>query len=162
MAGQADFTTLLVRFVDAGVDFVLVGGVAAVVQGVPLTTLDVDLVHARTPENVARIVRLLPDLGARVRGHAPESRLVPGSEALSGPGHQLLVTEYGAIDLLGAIEDGLAYGDLLPDCTEMALRGRPIRVLGLTKLAELKRRGGRPKDRLAVALIEEVLRESGR
>ena len=157
MAVSSDAAALLVRLVDAGVDFVLVGGVAAVVQGVPLTTLDIDLVHARDRANVERLATLLPRLGARARGRPAEPPLLPSPEALAGPGHQLLVSDYGAVDLLGAIEDGLAYPDLLPDCVALNLRGRTVRVLGLGRLAELKRRSTRPKDRLAAALIEDVL-----
>jgi len=44
----ADLTTLLERLLAADVEFVLVGGLATVVQGAPLTTFDVDVVHRRT------------------------------------------------------------------------------------------------------------------
>jgi hypothetical protein len=44
----ADLTTLLERLLAADVEFVLVGGLAKVVQGAPLTTFDVDVVHRRT------------------------------------------------------------------------------------------------------------------
>jgi hypothetical protein len=40
---------------DAGIAFIVVGGAAAVLQGVPITTMDLDIVHRRTPENVLRI-----------------------------------------------------------------------------------------------------------
>lgn len=160
MAVAADFAGLIERFAEAGVEFVVVGGVAAVVQGVPTTTFDVDVVHARTPENVARLLAFLPQIGARARGHAPGTRLLPGPEALAGPGHQRLLTDFGALDLLGAIEDGLAYDDLLPFCTTVDIRGREVRTLGLAKLAELKGRSERPKDRLAALLMNDVLRSS--
>ncbi len=51
----ADLTTLLERLLEAEVKVVLVGGLAAVVQGAPLTTFDVDVVHRRTEENVDRV-----------------------------------------------------------------------------------------------------------
>ena len=157
MGSDADFAALLVGLVDAGVEFAVVGGVAAVVQGVPTTTLDVDVVHARSEANVGRLLSFLPTVGARVRGHAPGTRPLPGRDALTGSGHQLLVTRYGAIDFLGAIEDGLTYEELLPHCVLVDLRGRSIPVLGLAKLAELKSRSSREKDRLTLALIWAVL-----
>ena len=46
---------------------VLVGGLAAVVQGAPIATLDVDIVHRRTPENVDRLIAFLASTGARYR-----------------------------------------------------------------------------------------------
>lgn len=77
-----------VRFVDAltaltrhRVQFVVVGGVAAVLGGAPVSTFDLDIVHARTPDNVAALSAALLDLdardrdpGGRVRHPAPDAR----------------------------------------------------------------------------------------
>jgi hypothetical protein len=52
----SDLTTLLERVLAADVELVLVGGLAAVVQGAPVTTFDVDIVHRRTEENVDRLL----------------------------------------------------------------------------------------------------------
>ncbi len=60
-------TTLLAELAAAQAEFVVVGGLAAVAQGAPLTTLDLDIVHRRTPENVARLVALLERLHALPR-----------------------------------------------------------------------------------------------
>lgn len=158
MASGDDFPSLLVALTDAGVDYVLVGGLAAVAQGVPTTTFDVDVVHSRRPANVRKLLDLLPRIGARARGRPADVRLLPGERALRGAGHQLLQTDLGALDLLGAIEDGLTYEDLLPDCDVAEVRGRKIHVLRLAKLAELKARSDRPKDRLTLALIREAMR----
>jgi len=45
---------LVALLLDASVDFILVGGGAAVVHGAPITTQDVDIVHSRESENVVR------------------------------------------------------------------------------------------------------------
>ncbi len=61
-------TTLLARLAASGADFLLVGGLAAVAQGAPLTTLDVDVVHRREAENVGRLLAFLAGVeGQRVR-----------------------------------------------------------------------------------------------
>ena len=52
-------TTLLARLAASGTEFLLVGGLAAVSQGAPLTTTDVDVVHRREPDNVARLLVFL-------------------------------------------------------------------------------------------------------
>ncbi len=156
----SDLTTILVVLRDAGVEFVVVGGLAAVAQGVPATTFDVDIVHKRTAENVARLMDVLGQVEARARGRPPLPLLVPGAAALMGPGHQLLQTKYGALDVLGAIEGGLTYDDLLDAVVPIAVRGRRILCLRLAKLAELKRGSSRPKDRLLLHLIEAALAES--
>ena len=55
MSQASELTTLLERIVASGAEFVLVGGLAAVAQGAPITTYDVDVVQRRTPENVERL-----------------------------------------------------------------------------------------------------------
>jgi len=63
----ADFPALLEALSSAGVEFIIVGGVAAVLQGAPITTTDLDIVHRRTPENVARLLDVLLKLDATMR-----------------------------------------------------------------------------------------------
>lgn len=64
----ADLTTLLERLVADEIDFILVGGLAAVAQGAPMTTHDLDIVHRRTSENVDRLAALLKALRTRRTG----------------------------------------------------------------------------------------------
>ena len=61
-------TTLLARLAASGTDFVLVGALAAVAQGAPLTTFDVDVVHRRGADNVERLLEFLASIDARYRG----------------------------------------------------------------------------------------------
>ena len=61
----ADTENILAVLRRHGVRFVLVGGIAAVVEGAPLTTFDIDVVHERSAANVRRLVAALAELGAR-------------------------------------------------------------------------------------------------
>ncbi|MBM4373022.1 MAG: hypothetical protein FJ098_15315 [Deltaproteobacteria bacterium] len=161
MPPDLDVVGLLVALADAKVEFIVVGGVAAVAQGVPLSTFDLDIVHHRTPGNIERLRAFFDVVSARAR-HRPEGqRILPGADALAGPGHQLLLTDRGPLDVLGAIEDGADYVSLLPDSVEHVVRGRGIRFVGLSRLAELKRGSTRAKDKLALLLIEETLARRG-
>ena len=63
----ADLQALLAKLSDAGVEFIIVGGAAAVMQGAPITTNDLDIVHRRTPENVARLLEVLQQIDATMR-----------------------------------------------------------------------------------------------
>lgn len=155
---DASFEALLDALLDEGVEFVLVGGLAAVIQGVPVLTFDVDIVHRRTPANVARLRGLLQRLGAYVRGRG-EQRLLPGEQALQGPGHSLLRTELGDLDVLGAIEGGADYYDLLADTVEVELGRHRLHVVCLERLARLKAASTRHKDRLMLLQLEEVMRQ---
>jgi hypothetical protein len=161
MASPPDLTTLLVRLATSGVEFILVGALAAVAQGAPLTTHDVDVVHRRTPENVARLLAFLATVNARYRGHPAEPPLRPTPEALLGPGHQLLTTDLGPLDVLGVVEGERGFDDLAPVAVTIDLSTAPIRVLGLSSLADLKRGSTAAKDRLTLAILEETLRRTG-
>ena len=140
-----------------GVDFVVVGGVAAVLQGVPLVTFDVDVVHGRTDENVDRLLSALAELDARYRGD-PRG-LAPTRETLLGPGHHLLSTALGPLDLLGAVAGGLAYEDLARDTVTLDLSGLAVPVLALPRLIEVKEATGRPKDLAALPTLRATLEE---
>lgn len=69
------FAEILATLKRAEVEFIVVGGAAAVLQGVPITTLDMDIVHRRTERNAARLATALEQLGAVYR-HDPR-RLRP-------------------------------------------------------------------------------------
>jgi hypothetical protein len=153
----ADLTTLLERLMAADVEFVLVGGLAAVVQGAPITTFDLDVVHRRTEENVDRLIACLTNLGAHYRNR-PDPRLPPKRSALLGPGHSLFMTDLGPLDALGAIEEGADYEQLLPDCLNVPVGGRTVHVLSLAKIVALKRSSNDPKDKLRLPFLEAALK----
>jgi hypothetical protein len=61
-------TQLLVRLAAAGVDFVVIGGVAVVVQASPRFTNDLDICYAPDSENLDRLGTVLTALDAKLRG----------------------------------------------------------------------------------------------
>jgi hypothetical protein len=136
------------------VEFILVGGAAAVLQGAPVVTFDVDIVHRRTPENIERLLSALRELEATYR--YDNRGLTPQASHLESAGHQLLTTRWGSLDVLGSIEDGTTYEQLFPATQEAELRGQRVRVLTLERLIESKRRVDRPKDRLMLDILLAV------
>ena len=164
MASQPQgLTTLLARLAASGTDFLLVGGLAAVAQGAPLTTMDVDVVHRRDADNVDRLMVFLSSVDARYRGRPAGQVLRPTPESLLGDGHHLLVTSLGPLDVLGAIEGGRDYPSLLPDSVAVEVEGQAVRVVRLETLADLKRGATGTKERMVLAILEETLsRRAGR
>ena len=156
---RARFVETLRLLAAADVEFIVVGMTAGVLQGVPLTTVDLDVLHRRTPENVVRLLTVLSRLGAVYR-YDPR-RIAPTESHLIGPGHQLLETANGDLDCLGSIDDGKSYDELIASTVPIKLSGDlTIRVLDLATLIEFKKRAGRPKDLAAVPHLEATLRES--
>jgi hypothetical protein len=141
------------------VDFVVVGGVAAVLGGAPISTFDLDIVHDRSPDNVGRLLGALTDLDARYRDLTGRV-LRPEPHALEGEGHHLLLTRCGPLDVLGRIGSGSGYQELIVDSTTRSLGELTIRVLGLEALIRTKVEAGRDKDRAMLPILRRTLEES--
>ena len=157
---SARYVDTLRLLVEAGVEFVVVGMAAGILQGVPATTLDLDIVHRRTPANVERLLSVLRLLNAVARNDA--RRIVPGPSHLLGPGHILLTTDNGDFDCLGTVDNDKSFEELLPLSRALAFDGLEIRVLDLAALIDVKRRAGRPKDLALLPVLEATLDERSR
>lgn len=155
----ADLSELLEKLCSANVEYILVGGLAAVVQGSPVTTMDVDIVHRRTPENIAHLAKFLDTIEAVYR--RPDDKIIkPVASDLAGMGHNLLTTRLGPLDVLSYIEDGKTYEDLIDHAVGIPFKGHTIQVLDLKMLVELKRMSRDPKDQQRLAILEETLRQT--
>ena len=136
----------------------MVGLLAAVLQGAPLTTFDLDIVHRRTDANVTRLLAALEAMNAVYRTDARALR--PTAAHLLGPGHHLLRTDLGDLDCLGEIDDGATFDELVSDSVALELgEGLACRAISIAKLVEIKRRLGRPKDLAAIPMLEATLEE---
>lgn len=148
----ADLHALLVALLDADVELIVIGGAAAVLHGSPTTTQDLDIIHRRSEENVARLLGVLARLDATLR--EPGNRgLRPDKDLLLGGGQPLLSTTLGDLDTLCVLHDGRGYDELLPHSIAMELGDRQLRVLDLDTLIEVKAAANRPKDRLVLPIL---------
>lgn len=155
----ADLPALLAKLCDAGVEFIIVGGAAAVIQGVPITTNDLDIVHRRTPENVARLLEVLLGLDATMRYDLANRGLRPTGEMLAGRGQINLSTSLGPLDPLCELDEGTGYDELLASSQAVVDEGRLLRVLDLPTLIAVKTKAGRPKDRMVLPILIATLAE---
>lgn len=157
-----DFTTALEALADGGVDFIIVGGIAAVLHGAARPTYDLDIVYARTPENVARLVATLASAKPYLRGVPPGLPFRWAVETVSAGLNFTLVTDLGDLDLLGEVTGGGRFEDLMPHTQQVQMLGRTFRLVTLEQLIRLKRAAGRPKDFDALAELEALLEERDR
>jgi hypothetical protein len=105
VTGQPDdpIVRLLSMLLEGNVEFVVVGGAAAVLSGVPIVTKDLDIVHSRSPENVERLLSALSKLDAHFRPDFAQRKLRPRESDLTGHGH-LSYHLAGAVHHLGAAD----------------------------------------------------------
>ena len=155
---EANLSKLLEELLNAKIEFILVGGLAAVVQGAPITTVDVDIVHHQSPENISKLLTFLHSLNT-IHRRPDEQVLEPTERDLSGKGHALFTTRLGPLDVLAMIEGDRNYEDLLEDITEIEFKGQIIQVLDLKKIVEIKRASPHPKDKQRLPIFEETLRQ---
>ena len=153
---MTDFAGVIRTLVDAQVDFILVGGVAATVHGSARLTRDVDVVYARTPANMTRLVDALGPHHPYLRG-APEG--LPFSwdvKTIQRGLNFTLSTRLGDLDLLGELTGGGGFEQLQAHASHVQLFGRDVRCLDLDWLIRVKRAAGRPRDLEAVAELEAL------
>lgn len=150
---------ILDGLVEARVEFIVVGGAAAVMLGAPVTTLDIDIVHRRSSDNVARLLEWLAACHAYHRFDLANRRIPPTAEQLSGTGHVNLQTDLGKLDLLCELGPGEGYEQVAPDTVMMARGAQHVRVITLERLIQVKAAAGRPKDRIVVPVLIATLEE---
>lgn len=153
-----NFTALLEALTDAEVEFIVVGGISAVLQGAPITTMDLGVVHNRHDANVKRLHRVLSDLNGfyRIR---PDLRRCPSPQDLAGPGHHLLSTDRGLLDVLGELASGETYSDLLASCERITLDHMELHVQGLASLIRVKEMLGSEKHLAVLPTLRSTLEE---
>src|SRR5437016_5618181 len=96
-APTEQITRLLEELCLSGIEFIVIGGAAGVLHGAPVTTMDLDIVHRRTPENIAKLLEVLKRLGAYFHPDLAQRRLPPREGDLTGQGHLNLQTNLGRL-----------------------------------------------------------------
>jgi len=159
---DSDFPAALRALHEGGVEFAIVGGLAAVLNGAPVNTFDLDIVPARDEANVAKLLRVLNTMDGIYR-MPPERRLKPEASHLRSPCHHNLITNCGPLDVLGTIGNGVGYEDLLPHTIEMETGGGVrVRVLNLATIVRLKEELAGEKDLAVLPILRRTLEEKQR
>lgn len=153
---MTDFKALLESLANQRVELILVGGLAAIAHGSARLTQDIDIVYARSEDNLERLAEALALHEPYLRGAPPGLPFKWDAETLRHGLNFTLETSLGDIDVLGEITGGGRYEDLLPHTIELMLFGHPVLCLDLEKLIETKRAAGRPKDFEAIAELEAL------
>lgn len=152
---------LLERLVEAEVRFVLVGGLAVNAWGYMRSTQDIDVVPDPDRENLAKLDRLLRELGGRVDvgGRLTDSDSI--STFLRTGDRTLVRTELGQVDVLQGLPQVPRYEQLAEQAKDVDLDGLAVRVCSLRHLLEMKRASDRPRDRDDLEALEAAQETDG-
>ena len=149
---------LLRALTQGGVDFVVIGGIAAVAHGSLQITQDLDISYAGDEANLARLGTVLVALGATLAGVTDDVPFVPDGRTLRHVRVLTLNTSDGSLDLLAEPDGSGGYAHLRANAIEATVAGATVRIAGLEDLIAMKKAAGRPKDQIYIEELEAIRR----
>lgn len=160
MAPEFQPDAIAAVLVEHGVDFIVIGGTAAYLQGSPLLTEDIDVVPENDRDNLTRLSVALSELDARIRSGGEEP-LPFGHDAtsLAAAVSWNLTTKHGDLDIFFQPAGTQGYADLRREAIAVTLRGTPVLLASLADIVRSKEAAGRDKDRRALPILRELVAE---
>ena len=150
------FKGILKTLIENQVDFILIGGVAAVVHGSCRFTNDIDIIYKRSLDNYERIIKALTPYSPYLRG-APEGLPFLFDHKTMRQGLNFtLNTTLGAVDLFGEVPGNGTYESLVNHSDEILIFNLKCLCVNLETLIQLKRASGRAKDLEAISELEAL------
>jgi len=143
---------------EHGVEFILIGALAARLYGFPRLTADADITPADDRENVERLAKALRDLHARVYTESiPEGLVFDCSTAtLSRASMWNLVTDAGRIDIAFKPAGTAGFDDLAAGAEKFRAYGIQFLAASIEDIIRSKEAADRPKDREDVAILRAM------
>ncbi len=157
-----DFSGVVGLLTGAGVEVIVIGGLAAQAHGSSRITQDSDFLYRRTKENIDRLTAALAPHDPYLRGAPPGLPFRFDARTVERGLNFTLVTTLGDIDLLGEVSGIGNYEAVVTHATALAVFGYQVLVIDLPWLIRSKRAAGRPKDLEAIAELEALLAERER
>lgn len=150
---------LIATLVEHDVQFIVIGAIAAIAQGGPLITHDLDLTPTREAANLERLATALTKLDARLRIPNDPSGIEFPVEArfLGNVDSWTLSTQSGPIDLLFVPSGTAGYEDLRRAAVTAELWGHEVLVASLPDIIRMKNAAGRPKDLAQIPVLRQTL-----
>lgn len=149
---------LVQALVDGNVDFVIIGGVAVVLQAMPRFTKDLDICYSPAQANLDALGAVLVALKARLRGIPEDVPFVPDGRTLRQTQIVCLTTPVGDIDLLVNPEGAPTYKTLRRRADVMELGGRSVRIASIEDMLGMKHAAGRSQDLTDIESLEAARR----
>jgi predicted nucleotidyltransferase len=149
---------ILRRLTARGVDFVVIGGIAAVLHGSPQNTFDLDICFASDAGNLRGLGDVLQELHARLKGLDDDVPFVPDADTLRRIEVLTMVTELGELDVLTRPAGSPDYEALRRNADRFDLDGFSVLVASIDDLIAMKTAAGREKDLIAVDELEAIKR----
>lgn len=142
------FAETIRHFYEAGIRFVVIGGVAMGLHGSNYVTEDADFVYAVDAENVERLANFLATIHPRILGRPVGDRFVITPSILQKVRFLNLSTDLGLVDVMREVPGVDSFDGLWNRAVPMDLGGFTVSVASLDDLIAMKRAANRPKDQI--------------
>ena len=138
-----------------GVDYVLIGGLAATLHGSSALTNDADICPDQSAENLERLAAALREMDARIRTEAEPEGVAFSADPDLLRRMQLvnLTTRFGDFDIAFQPAGSRGYDDLVRGAFDMEVDGTIVRVASLSDIIRSKEAANRPKDRATLPIL---------
>lgn len=157
---MANLNLLLKRLLEHKIDFVLIGGYAAVLHGAAQVTSDVDICSVITSSELTKLKIALKDLEPK---HRMNPNFQPKLEEYPTSGQILdnyyLKTSSGVLDILKKVDPVGSFERIKKNSVEVKIFGYVCKVISLDDLIEVKKHMTRPKDKSVLRELLEVKRK---
>lgn len=158
MQPELNVSSLLGRLAGAGVDFVVVGGVAVIAHGYERNTNDLDISYSRDAANLEALGGVLIELGARLRGVDEQVPFIADARNLRCTQILTLDTPDGGLDLLAEPDGSPGYDALKAHAEVIEFDGFKILIASVDDLLAMTRAAGRPKDQPDIEALTAIQR----
>jgi hypothetical protein len=162
---ELDIRGILAELTEAGVDFLIIGGVAVGYHGHVRATKDVDVVPKPDQTNYARLVGALEKLEAQVEGADDfDDAELPDPfdpSVLAERGNWVLHTRLGRLDIMQWQGEGPLWEKLEDKAVTDEIAGLRVCMVGYEDLLSLKEDAARPEDRLDLKRLREAREGTG-
>jgi predicted nucleotidyltransferase len=153
---------ILRKLVEAGVDFVVIGGIAVIASGYVRTTRDLDIAFAGDTSNLEALGGVLTRLNSKLREVADTVPFVADARTLAGIQLLTLETDLGWLDVHRTVSGVDGYERLRERARRVLISGVPVLISDVEDLIAMKRAAGRPQDLTDIEALEAIKRRESR
>jgi predicted nucleotidyltransferase len=157
-----DLRELFRALAEHGVEYLVIGGVAAQVHGRRRTTKDLDVTPAPDPENFKRLAAALVALDAHPVELGPSAPPPTAEQLRVAPVVPPLTTRHGELHILNEVPGAHAYAGMRSRALTTDLDGITLHIVGVDDLIRMKQTAGRPSDIEDIEALTAVARREAR
>jgi predicted nucleotidyltransferase len=150
------YLNMVTGLADAGVHFIVCGGVAVVWHGSSRVTDDLDILYGPSRENTKRLAQVLAGWHACPRGMEPGLQWTADERTLRQETMYTLATDAGSLDIFREMAGVGTWDQAVRGSVTLDLEGRQVQTLSIEQLISAKRQAGRPKDKEDILTLQAL------